>query len=202
MHEAVRAWQRLMSLTIAGIKRRGMAAIEEGLQRGPIHIIKRKKPATVVLLVQLIAAMHVHGGELRTKASVEFLDKRTALVSLCIAKNEALTTSLSFVHQRGMETYFQAEISSRPTTSGSDLFQLTIGKSAFDPGQDKRMIVTIDFLDPSGSYRESEEYDLEKLIDQFGGFPDEGGRLLQEPPCVAAQPIQVGRAFKKINIRI
>jgi hypothetical protein len=55
-----------MSLTIAEIKRRGMAAIEEGLQRGPIHIVKRNKPAAVVLLVQLIAAMHVHGGELRT----------------------------------------------------------------------------------------------------------------------------------------
>lgn len=156
----------------------------------------------MISLVLFIAAMHLHGGELRTKASVEFLDKRTALVSFCIAKNEALTPSLSFVNQRGIETYFQAVISSRPTTSGSDLFQLTIGKSAFDPGQDKRMIVTIDFLNPSGSYRESEEYDLEKLIDQFGGFPNEGGRLSQEPPCLAAQPIQVGRSFKKINIRI
>jgi hypothetical protein len=58
-----------MSLTIAGIKRRGMAAIEEGLRRGPIHIVKRNKPATVVLLVQLIAAMYVHGGGLRKKSA-------------------------------------------------------------------------------------------------------------------------------------
>lgn len=36
-------------LTIADLKRRGMAAIEEGLQRGPVHIIKRNKPAAVVL---------------------------------------------------------------------------------------------------------------------------------------------------------
>jgi prevent-host-death family protein len=36
-------------LTVAEIKRRGMAAIEEGLQRGPLHIVKRNKPAAVVL---------------------------------------------------------------------------------------------------------------------------------------------------------
>ena len=37
------------TLTIAEIKRRGMAAIEEGLRRGPVHIVKRNKPAAVVL---------------------------------------------------------------------------------------------------------------------------------------------------------
>lgn len=36
-------------VTVAEIKRRGMAAIEEGLRRGPVHIIKRNKPAAVVL---------------------------------------------------------------------------------------------------------------------------------------------------------
>lgn len=36
-------------LTVAMLKRRGMAAIEEGLQRGPVHIMKRNKPAAVVL---------------------------------------------------------------------------------------------------------------------------------------------------------
>jgi len=36
-------------LTVAMLKRRGMAAIEEGLRHGPIHIAKRNKPATVVL---------------------------------------------------------------------------------------------------------------------------------------------------------
>ena len=36
-------------LTSADLKRRGMAAIEEGLQRGPVHIVKRNKPAAVVL---------------------------------------------------------------------------------------------------------------------------------------------------------
>ncbi len=30
-------------LTIAELKRRGMAAIEEGLLRGPVHIVKRPK---------------------------------------------------------------------------------------------------------------------------------------------------------------
>jgi len=37
------------TLTIAEIKRRGMAAIEDGLRHGPVHIIKRNKPAAVVL---------------------------------------------------------------------------------------------------------------------------------------------------------
>jgi PHD/YefM family antitoxin component YafN of YafNO toxin-antitoxin module len=37
------------TLTVAEIKRRGMAAIDEGLRHGPVHIIKRNKPAAVVL---------------------------------------------------------------------------------------------------------------------------------------------------------
>jgi len=36
-------------LTAAELKRRGMAAIEEGLLRGPVHIVKRNRPAAVVL---------------------------------------------------------------------------------------------------------------------------------------------------------
>ena len=36
-------------LAVGEIKRRGMAAIEEGLLHGPVHIIKRNKPAAVVL---------------------------------------------------------------------------------------------------------------------------------------------------------
>jgi len=37
------------TVTVAEIKRRGMAAIEDGLRRGPLHIVKRNKPAAVVL---------------------------------------------------------------------------------------------------------------------------------------------------------
>lgn len=37
------------TLTAAELKRRGMAAIEEGLRKGPVHIIKRNQPAAVVL---------------------------------------------------------------------------------------------------------------------------------------------------------
>ena len=36
-------------LTIAEIKRRGMAAIEDGLRHGPVHIVKRNRLAAVVL---------------------------------------------------------------------------------------------------------------------------------------------------------
>ncbi len=37
------------TVTTAEIKRRGMAAIEEGLRQGPLHILKHNKPAAVVL---------------------------------------------------------------------------------------------------------------------------------------------------------
>ena len=36
-------------LTVAELKRRGMAAIEDGLRHGPVHIVKRNKPAAVVI---------------------------------------------------------------------------------------------------------------------------------------------------------
>lgn len=36
-------------VTVAEIKRRGMAAIEEGLRGGVLHILKRNRPAAVVL---------------------------------------------------------------------------------------------------------------------------------------------------------
>jgi PHD/YefM family antitoxin component YafN of YafNO toxin-antitoxin module len=37
------------SLTVSELKRRGMAAIEDGLRRGPVHIVKRNKLTAVVL---------------------------------------------------------------------------------------------------------------------------------------------------------
>lgn len=37
------------TLTLAELKRRGMAAIEDGLRHGPVHIVKRNRPAAVVL---------------------------------------------------------------------------------------------------------------------------------------------------------
>ncbi len=37
------------TLTVSELKRRGMAAIEDGLRHGPVHIVKRNKPAAVVL---------------------------------------------------------------------------------------------------------------------------------------------------------
>lgn len=36
-------------LTVAELKRRGMSAIEESLQHGPIHIMKRNRAVAVVL---------------------------------------------------------------------------------------------------------------------------------------------------------
>jgi hypothetical protein len=40
------------TLTAAELKRRGMAAIEERLRRGPVHLVKRNKAAAVVLTEQ------------------------------------------------------------------------------------------------------------------------------------------------------
>ena len=37
------------TLTVAELKRRGMAAIEDGLRLGPLHIVKRNRPSAVVL---------------------------------------------------------------------------------------------------------------------------------------------------------
>jgi hypothetical protein len=37
------------TLTVAELKRRGMAAIEDGLRHGPVHIVKRNRPAAVVI---------------------------------------------------------------------------------------------------------------------------------------------------------
>jgi PHD/YefM family antitoxin component YafN of YafNO toxin-antitoxin module len=36
-------------ITASELRRRGMAAIEDGLRSGPVHIIKRNKPAAAVL---------------------------------------------------------------------------------------------------------------------------------------------------------
>lgn len=37
------------TLSAGDLKRRGLAAIEERLKKGPVHIIRRNKPAAVVL---------------------------------------------------------------------------------------------------------------------------------------------------------
>ena len=39
-------------LTSAELKRRGIVAIEQALQRGPVHLLKRNQPAAVVLSEQ------------------------------------------------------------------------------------------------------------------------------------------------------
>jgi hypothetical protein len=40
------------TITVGEIKRRGMAAIEEALRRGPVHLIKRNRRAAVILSEQ------------------------------------------------------------------------------------------------------------------------------------------------------
>ena len=45
------------TLTAAELKRRGMAAIEERLRSGPVHLVKRNKAAAVVLTEQQYAEL-------------------------------------------------------------------------------------------------------------------------------------------------
>jgi PHD/YefM family antitoxin component YafN of YafNO toxin-antitoxin module len=49
--------KRMNTLSAAELKRRGMAAIEERLRRGPVHLVKRNKAAAVVLTEQQYAAL-------------------------------------------------------------------------------------------------------------------------------------------------
>ncbi|MBC6962587.1 MAG: type II toxin-antitoxin system Phd/YefM family antitoxin [Nitrosomonas sp.] len=59
------------TLTTAEIKRRGMAAIEESLRRGPVHIVKRNKLAAVVLSEE--DYQRLIGGQSQTRPSMTAL---------------------------------------------------------------------------------------------------------------------------------
>ncbi len=43
---------RYNTLSSAELKRRGVAAIEQALQHGPVHVLKRNRPAAVILTDQ------------------------------------------------------------------------------------------------------------------------------------------------------
>lgn len=45
------------SLTAAELKRRGMVAIEEGLRRGPVQLVKRNKATAVVVTAEEYARL-------------------------------------------------------------------------------------------------------------------------------------------------
>jgi len=49
--------QAVKTLTAAELKRRGMAAIEERLRHGPVHLSKRNKAVAVVLSMDLYARL-------------------------------------------------------------------------------------------------------------------------------------------------
>jgi PHD/YefM family antitoxin component YafN of YafNO toxin-antitoxin module len=50
-------------LTSAELKRRGIAAIEQALQHGPVHLLKRNQPAAVVLSEQHYRQLQRQAGE-------------------------------------------------------------------------------------------------------------------------------------------
>lgn len=56
------------------LKRRGMAAVEEGLRHGPLHILKRNRPAAVVLSEQDYQRLLARAGEAQAAAGPGALD--------------------------------------------------------------------------------------------------------------------------------
>lgn len=58
------------------LKRRGMAAVEESLRHGPVHILKRNRPAAVVLSEQEYQRLLARAGEAeaaRTGGALQWL---------------------------------------------------------------------------------------------------------------------------------
>jgi len=64
------------TLPALDVKRRGVAALEEALKKGPVHIIKNNKPACVVLSEKDYAAL-VKQQTLPTTSLWDLLDNRT-----------------------------------------------------------------------------------------------------------------------------
>jgi PHD/YefM family antitoxin component YafN of YafNO toxin-antitoxin module len=67
------------SLTAAELKRRGMAAIEEGLLKGPVHLFKHNKAAAVVLSADDYARLSARGlAQPRGMTALQWLALRAA----------------------------------------------------------------------------------------------------------------------------
>ena len=63
------------TITVGEIKRRGMAAIETALRRGPVHLIKRNRRAAVILSEQQYQQILARqpSGEPPTESAIEWL---------------------------------------------------------------------------------------------------------------------------------
>jgi prevent-host-death family protein len=62
-------------ITIAEIKRRGMSAVEEALANGPVHLMKRNRPAAVLLseeAYERLKAAAESGGTARGSTALEW----------------------------------------------------------------------------------------------------------------------------------
>ena len=61
------------TLPAAELKRRGMAALEQGLRQGPVHILKHNRPAAVVLSAQDYQRLLERAGEAQAEAGPDAL---------------------------------------------------------------------------------------------------------------------------------
>lgn len=63
------------SLTAAELKRRGMAAIEEGLRKGPLHLLKHNKASAVVLSASEYERLTGVNRKFRGMTALQWLEK-------------------------------------------------------------------------------------------------------------------------------
>lgn len=61
------------TLPAAELKRRGLAALEQGLRHGPVHILKRNRPAAVVLSEQDYQSLLERAGKVQPAAGPDAL---------------------------------------------------------------------------------------------------------------------------------
>lgn len=66
--------QLVNTLAAAELKRRGMAALEQGLRQGPVHILKRNRPAAVVLSEQDYQRLLERAGEAQPQPGPDALE--------------------------------------------------------------------------------------------------------------------------------
>lgn len=59
---------RYNTLSSADLKRRGVAAIEQALQHGPVHVLKRNRPAAVILTEQAYRLLQQRAQQAGTRA--------------------------------------------------------------------------------------------------------------------------------------
>lgn len=67
------------TLATSEIKRRGMAAIEDALKRGPVHLTKRNKPTAVILSEAEYQALVGNRSAVKGMSAKQWLQSQSAM---------------------------------------------------------------------------------------------------------------------------